>query len=658
MGASATACSAPVEEVQKFEVLDEGVEQIPWSSDGTCDAQGCGAVAEFGMQTDLVAMPAVSVEDIVNFLTNLQTQVEPKAIPKLVSMTDENGNGLIEWDEFQQMVSKVVSLRRPLRERDIVSEAAEVVGLTGLTLEAAMKMRSDTSGADYVLYWAEVENVYVAAGHYMRPECHEQCSGYIQACQGQKLDRSTMIAKVATTRSPAFIQIQDEASSSTFTRRQSCQEFGIKSVCIIPFEDGVLEYGSRSEWKEAPKCPLMPKADMKKAFEHFQASYMMFWRENAAGEFQVVADYVTPQRKKSLKNRRGNDETFSSKCRSLALGGDAIVAQVAKSRREVFIPNAAEHGTFTRSSLAREFGVKTVRLLPCEGGVLEYGVLKDEHLTGHALEASLKMRCDTSHAMYSIYWVEVDGQFVVAGHYTTPEHKAAMLKTHGSEHGFAEECEALKLGENTMIAAVNRSGAPAFVANASNSINGFTRTFLCMKYNINSVCVVPTTGGVLEYGTTEHWAASPECPTVPKAQLKQAFSQFGATYVILWAEKGNEWSVIASYTIPERAKISENERGDAETFCSKCSQLKLDNKSMVALAARSNTKQTIADLRKPTEATQASISEYTRQSLAKEFGIKSVVIFPFDNGVVLEYGKVDAKESKVKHTIDWTAAGS
>merc|ERR1719291_702207 len=47
---------------------------------------------------------------------------------------------------------------------------SEQTRLTGNTLEAALKMHCDCSGAGYAIYWSEVNGMLVVTGDYVTPE--------------------------------------------------------------------------------------------------------------------------------------------------------------------------------------------------------------------------------------------------------------------------------------------------------------------------------------------------------------------------------------------------------------------------------------------------------------------------------------------------------
>merc|ERR1712129_40786 len=81
---------------------------------------------------------------------------------------------------------------------------------------------------------------------------------------------------------------------------------------------------------------------------------------------------------------------------------------------------------------------------------------------------------------------------------------------------------------------------------------------------------MPVAGGVVEYGSTNVWNVEPTCPIEPKAELKRAFTEFGAVYVIYWARQGGNYVSVADYTCPARLLAIKNQRGDDETYANSC----------------------------------------------------------------------------------------
>lgn len=58
----------------------------------------------------------------------------------------------------------------------------------------------------------------------------------------------------------------------------------------------------------------------------------------------------------------------------MELDDDSVIGRVAKTKKQIDIPDAGSDETFERMALAKEFGITRYRALPYMGLVLEYGV--------------------------------------------------------------------------------------------------------------------------------------------------------------------------------------------------------------------------------------------------------------------------------------------
>jgi len=350
----------------------------------------------------------------------------------------------------------------------------------------------------------------VVAGDYVTDARRAELKGkgleksFAEESEAYALDASGdgPVATVYKTKKPVFIK---DMSSSNMKRKDLAVKYGISQISFIPFEAGVLEFGtsdgpSTATWEEMPACPLIPKADLRRGFENLGASYAMFWVKDG-NSFKVVADYVTDARRRALKASRGDDETFCSKSRAVSIdaNGDGPIATAAKTGKEVTVIDTS---TMRRAALAKEFGIKHIHFVPTEAGVLEYGVPEKTFLTGPVLAASLKMRCDTSGAGYALYWKETDGKLVVAGDYVTPA-RAAALQAQGKTTSFAEASKTytLDVSGDGPVATVFKTDEPLYIQDVA-ACNIMKRGGLAVEYGIKSICFVPVTGGVLEYGTS------------------------------------------------------------------------------------------------------------------------------------------------------------
>mmetsp|Transcript_85119 Transcript_85119/g.214607 ORF Transcript_85119/g.214607 Transcript_85119/m.214607 type:complete len:611 (-) Transcript_85119:351-2183(-) len=534
--------------------------------------------------------------------------------------------------------------QRPRLVMRAVAMAESVVPLTGCTLQAAMKMCCDTSGAGYAIYWANENGKLVVAGDYVSDARKEELKGkgfeksFAEESEAYALDASGdgPVATVYNTKEPLFVS---DIATSNLNRKDLATKYGLGQVCFIPFEAGVLEFGtsegaSTATWEKMPGSPLIPKAALRRGFENLGAAYAMFWAKEGES-FKVVADYVTDAHRRALKGSRGDDETFCSKSREVTIdaNGDGPIATAVKMKEEVKVMDTS---VMRRAALANEFGIERVHFVPSDAGILEFGIPKNTSLTGPTLAASLKMRCDTSGAGYALYWQASDDKLVVAGDYVTPA-RAAALKAQGKATSFAEASKDFTLDASGSgpVATVMETGEPLYIQDVA-TCDTMRRGGLAVDYGLKSICLEPVPGGVLEYGTSDEpstadWTSIEDArqAVMPKAELKKAFDS-GATHVIFWWKKGEEFVAGASYVLPERERMLKAARGDDKTFTSESSlvTIRSDGKGPVATAARSGKEITLED---------AANFRFKRASLAKEFNIGSLHFVPCKDGV-LEYG--------------------
>jgi hypothetical protein len=96
-----------------------------------------------------------------------------------------------------------------------------------------------------------------------------------------------------------------------------------------------------------------------------------------------------------------------------------------------------------------------------------------------------------------------NGCYVVAGSHTTKAH-ADALAAKGLITSFAEASRGFRLPATGKgpVATVARTAQPLFIADARNS--HMRRQGIIEQYSIRSICLVPTEGGVLEFGVRTH----------------------------------------------------------------------------------------------------------------------------------------------------------
>jgi hypothetical protein len=258
--------------------------------------------------------------------------------------------------------------------------------LSGSLLAASMKMRCDTSGAGYALYWLQQGNKLVLSGSYVTPArkaaLQEQGKekSYAEASKVFSLDPNGNgpVAQVIKTKRPWYTQ--DAATCATMKRSGVAAEYGIKSICMVPVPGGVLEYGtsdeaSTADWScmEDARKAIMPKDELQTAFNN-GATHVIFWWQKGE-KFEVGASYVLPERARALQAVRNDGKSYTSESAKVNIPVDSQgpVATAARSGKEIILDSPAEDPNFKRASLAKEFSIERCHFVPCRDGVLEYG---------------------------------------------------------------------------------------------------------------------------------------------------------------------------------------------------------------------------------------------------------------------------------------------
>jgi len=274
----------------------------------------------------------------------------------------------------------------------ILKQAQRGIALSGVTLDASLKMHCETAGADYAIYWTKTGDKFAAAGHSITDvyrdylQMMDEVSSYAEA----SADFITPDARGSGPVTTAYhnyeqLFVVDAAAHLTASRKEIADEFGIVSSCFVPFSGGVLEYGTSimgnrwKDWNEMPACPNIPKVEIQQAFETKGSNYVIFWAEND-GSYEVIADFVKPEHKAIWQEKSGDDSTFTSATREWALltNGDDEVFLAANTGRDIKIAESSTDASFKRRELSNEFGIGTIHFKPVQGGVLEYGLPHEE----------------------------------------------------------------------------------------------------------------------------------------------------------------------------------------------------------------------------------------------------------------------------------------
>jgi hypothetical protein len=259
--------------------------------------------------------------------------------------------------------------------------------LRGPLMAASLKMRCDTSGAGYAIYWKESCGELTITGSYLTDAWKKELmeagreKSFAEASFGTKLAAKGdgPVASCFQSQEPVYVQ---EVARSNMQRKDHAIKCGIKSVCFVPVAGGVMEYGASdgpgtADWTtiEDARTAIMPKAEMKRAFAN-GATHLIFWKRD--GDVYVSgAWFLTVERVRALKASGGDGKSYTSESITMSFPatGDGPIATAARSGKEVVIKDAS-NSKMKRVELAKTYNVGDVHFVPCKDGVLEYGTAK------------------------------------------------------------------------------------------------------------------------------------------------------------------------------------------------------------------------------------------------------------------------------------------
>ena len=161
--------------------------------------------------------------------------------------------------------------------------ACETV-LTGDTLHASLKLRADTSNAAFVIYWVVAGDHFVVGGDYEREDfgaIHAHLHGsYAESSMEYRLDKDGTgpIASAYRDKKGVFVPNASACEAIQFDGKVGCEVttlkrlelakvYRISSVAFMPFEMGVLEFGTchdlqPDKWFSLPQVPTSERLCM------------------------------------------------------------------------------------------------------------------------------------------------------------------------------------------------------------------------------------------------------------------------------------------------------------------------------------------------------------------------------------------------------------
>ena len=533
----------------------------------------------------------------------------------------------------------------PHNSRMSAVSGSRPVPLTGQTLQAALKIRCDTTGAQYAIYWSDQGGVLQATGTYAAKPSAAQ---YTRESQEVTLDAGGQgpIALVQRTGSPFFIP---DVRVSTLKRKELALKYGISQVAMLPFEAGVIEFGNCrtcEQWAGIPDAPIIPKAPLRTAFEDLGALYVMFWKADFVNkELRVIGHYENPRDARRRLALRGDGKSFVKISRELTLDldDDGPVQEALRTGQEVVVGFDSDDAyplckSMKRASYAKEFQLGFADFVPVNDGnqvgVLEFGVSTSAELSPVTLDATLQMQVQSTTAAFGVYWKTEGTTARPVKTFTSPWY-AEQLKAMGKQYTFVDITEqtTASLTDGSPIAHAIRTRSKVYVADASATPD--SRASVAAEYGIVSLAYVPVVGGVFEYGVPAGvWASEQDAlaQTIPNEEVDVAI-EAGCSYLLFW--KANwatgRFEVAASYERSESRLSNSVKEGDSYVSSAAAKSLNIAGSGPIATAFRSAATLDVANT--------ATYPNFGRRDLCLEWGVGKFTAIPLETGV-LEFGKV------------------
>jgi len=139
------------------------------------------------------------------------------------------------------------------RANSLEADIASLLPLRSFTPDAAsLEQVVQTARCDYCIFWelnAESGQL-VHAGAFNQPN-------KLNAMRKSKDYVFTPgignVGRVFSQKMPEMYPDVTRVTEAEFVRRQLACNHGIRSICLVPFENGVLEYGSTQVWDTPPQ---------------------------------------------------------------------------------------------------------------------------------------------------------------------------------------------------------------------------------------------------------------------------------------------------------------------------------------------------------------------------------------------------------------------
>merc|ERR1740127_454536 len=186
------------------------------------------------------------------------------------------------------------------------------------------------------------------------------------------------VGKVYQDGKPMFLPNISDALASEYARKEIAKKYGIKSLGLKPFGDGLMEIGTAKGWERCEWVEEVTAEELERAAKDAGASFSIYWGfDKGMGILRPMRHWNPPERIAEMKAQAGSDELFTTESYMESLmPGEGYVGKCYSNKQTFFIPEVSASQGYKRKNLAKRFGITSVALKPFGNGVLEVGSAK------------------------------------------------------------------------------------------------------------------------------------------------------------------------------------------------------------------------------------------------------------------------------------------
>jgi len=288
---------------------------------------------------------------------------------------------------------------------DIDPELTQFYGIEWATTDGILKARTVcTTDPSLIGFTIRSQNFTFGPGEGMPGECFQkQAVSFVMDVQDVEGSKEHQHNLVTT----CHLQ-------SRFVRRALAQQFGVRSVLLLPSPDGVIEIGTKEKLKVMPQI-CGPR--VREIVRNAGLEYGLEWELRRDGGLQVRGrfDKHAPSLKEDKMTRTYAMESYNM---ILSSHGGHRIGKVWESGEVAFIPDVQQltPEEYPRAPLAKEFGIRSLIFLPVPGGILELGTTELLPAMPMICTDPLQQLCNKVGAAYGVVWSDVAGALSVVEH--------------------------------------------------------------------------------------------------------------------------------------------------------------------------------------------------------------------------------------------------